>query len=685
MSTESPAGDAGPRARPLRVLLAMPRPLLTLLDEEEGEWVPLTAWDVVDGLSEVLPLHRMWKIEVVETALRGSGAAMAVCVLYQPTRDNLREVLRADYDVAVIDTHGDDDGALYFEGPHGESHPIPPDELGEFLALGSVRLAVLSACYSAAARRALHAAGIPAVVGMSETVREDAARAYLSTFLGCLARGDRLEEAHDHGREVLRERWGARLGEDELPQLVAPADVCGECLMEPGVAGDYVRLQEPPVEPRPPALPIRLRGRAADQVVVQSKLLSVLPPGDVSPLVTLYGWGGVGKTALAQAVAYWCWERAIFPGGVRFVRLANLGVGLETLADRLLRAFRAPAFAPVPAPDSGTDEEMQYQSRVAALCDVLKDAPTLIVLDNFEAACAGENGERNLALVAELHARCPGLHILITGRRAPLGFAGELSYGLRPLARKAAVELFRDRALGAGKMLLHAERTIVAEICELLDRVPLHIRLVATRMRSDESPAAILDGLRDTERRHHLTATDLPDMLPHQRSRALAFRYTYDHLDEHSQRLWVVMAGVFAGAPGRADVREVYAHFKADLSLDALLLWSIVESVDGRHHVVDLARAFGRARLAEGILGEEEDGFRARHAAHYLAYAQKHRDDYAALEQALPDILAGFDFVAAGAMRDDVAVQAYLLAMEGFLIAREYANVRARWLQKAEG
>ncbi|MBN1814526.1 MAG: NACHT domain-containing protein [Anaerolineae bacterium] len=676
MSTESPAGAAGPQECPLRVLLAMPRPLLTLLDE--GEWVLLTAWDAVDGLSEVLPLHRIWKIEVVETALRGSGTAMAVCVLYHPTYDNLREALGEGYDVVVVDTHGGEDGTLYFEGPHGESHPIPPDDLGKLLMVGGVRLAVFSACYSAAACQALHTAGIPAVVGMSETVREDAARAYLNAFLGHLARGDRLEEAHDCGRDVLRERWGARLGEDELPRLAAPAKLRHERWVEFGVTGDYVQLQEPPVEPRPPALPIRLRGRATDQVVVQSKLLSVPPTEGVSPLVTLYGFGGVGKTALAQTVAYWCWERAIFPGGVRFVRLVKLCVELETLADQLLRELRVA----VPALGPSVDEEIRYRDRVAALCGALQDRPTLLVLDNFETAHEGKNGERNLALVAELRERCPGLHILVTSRRAPLGFAGEQPYELKPLAQKAAVELFRDRALDAGKMLLHAERTIVAEICELLDCVPLHIRLVATHMCADESPAAILDGLRDEERGYHLTAVDLPDMSPHYRSRELSFRYTYDHLDEHGRRLWAVMAGVFAGAPGRADVREIYAHFKADLSLDALLLWSVVESVDGRHHMFDSAREFGQARLAEGVLGEEENDFRARHASYYLIYAQKHKDDYTALEQALLDILAGFDFVAAGATRDDEAVQGYLSAMKGFLVVQGYGDESARWLQQ---
>jgi len=682
MPMEPLSGAMDSQARSLRVLLAMPRPLLTLLGEEEGEWVPLTAWDTVDGLSEVLPLHRIWKIEVVETALRGSGTAMAVRVLYHPTYDHLRDALSSGYDVAVIDTHGDKDGTLYLEGPHGESHPIPSSELGKLLVKGGVRLAVLSACYSTTACQTLHTVGVPAVVGMSERVREDATRAYLSVFLGRLAHGDCLEETHNHGRDVLRERWGARLGEDELPRLVAPDDMCHKPLVEPGASGDYVQLREPPVEPRPPALPIRLRGRAADQVVVQSKLLQTASSAEsVSPLVTLYGFGGVGKSALAQAVAYWCWERAIFPGGVRFVRLADLCVELETLADHLLRELRIPASAF----DPSLDEEAQYRGKITALCDELKDKPTLLVLDDFDVAYTGEHRERNLALVAELRDCCSKLHILTTGRRMPLGFTGELPYELKPLAQRAAVELFRDRALDAGKMLLHAERTIVAEICDLLDRLPLHIRLVATHMRADESPAAILDGLRDEEQRYRLTAADLSEEQHYRCSRELSFRYTYDHLDEHGQRLWAVMAGVFAGAPGRADVREVYAHFKADLSLDALLLWSIVESVDGRHHMFDSAREFGLARLAEGVLDDEEGSFRARHAAHYLAYAQNHQDDYAALEQVLPDILAGFDFVAAKATRDDEMARQYLDAMGTFLSARGHGNERARWLQKATG
>ena len=675
-SSESVDVAFEPREQPLRVLLAMPRPLLTLLDDEKGEWVPITDWDAAEGSSEVLPLHRIWKIEVVEAALQGSGTPMAVHVLYHPTYDSLRLALDEGYDVVVIDTHGDASGTLYFEGPYGESRPVPLEEIGGLLAMGDVRLVVLSACYSAAARQALHEAGIPAVVGMSETVREDAARAYLSTFLGRLARGHRLDDAHEQGRDVLRERWGERLGEDELPQLAASAGFGHSLLVKPDVEGTYAQLREPPIGPRPPVLPIRLRGRATDQVIVQSKLLSSPQAAGVSPLVTLHGFGGVGKTSLIEAVAYWCWERAIFPGGVHFVRLPRKYAESEMLVDLLLRALG------LPAPDPDADEEERYRARVAALCDALAGDACLLAIDDFRAVCEGANRDSDLALVAELRGRCPKLHILVASRSGPLGFSDELPYEVEPLEAKAAVELFRDRALDAGKMLLYAERTIVAEICELLDHIPLHIRMVSTHMRSDESPAAILDGLRAAERRCPVAA----DASPHHRSRELAFRYTYDHLDEHGQRLWAVMAGVFAGAPGRADVRAVYAHFKADLSLDALLLWSVVESVEGHHHIFESVREFGRARLTEGALGEEEHDFRARHAAYYLAYAGEHRDDCDAPAQVLPDILAGFAFFAAQATQDEEDdMREYVRAVEEFLEVHGYSLQKRRWRQGIGG
>ena len=130
-------------------------------------------------------------MEAIERALREAGAPLEMRFLHHPTEAGLRRALRegAGYDVLVVDTHGHPDGSLCFEGPHGENHPLSPANLGQLLAQSGVRLALLSACYSAAACDTMRQVGVPAVVGMAESVWEDAARAYLEPFLARLARG----------------------------------------------------------------------------------------------------------------------------------------------------------------------------------------------------------------------------------------------------------------------------------------------------------------------------------------------------------------------------------------------------------------------------------------------------------------------------------------------------------------
>ncbi|MDY6999988.1 MAG: tetratricopeptide repeat protein, partial [Actinomycetota bacterium] len=568
----------------------------------------------------VLPLKRAWKIEAIEDALRRAGAPLEMRVLDHPTVAGLRQALEEGpgYDVLIVDTHGGPDGALCFEGPHGESHPLSPADLGLVLVGGGVRLALLSACHSAAACDALRDAGVPAVVGMAEPVREGAARTYLEVFLARLARGDRLDGAHARACDALRTRWAAQPGEADLPQLSASRRQQRCRMVRPGAEGAYVRLGEKPAAPglsspsggATPTPLVSLRGRELDQVLVQRMLLTPPALEDISPLVTLAGFGGVGKTALALAVARWCWERDIFPGGVFFVSLTDLRVAEgETLADRLLREFD------LPLPQVPPDQD-EYRAKVAALYQLLACDPPLLLLDNFETACADG---RNLALLTQLRQRCPGLHILVASRRASLNLPGGQVHPLHPLEERPAVEVFCDRAREVGRVVREAERGAVAAICALLNRIPLHIRLVASHARA-ERPAAILEGLHDAERRYHLTAADLPDEPAHHRSRELSFRYTYDLLDVGGKRLWAVLAAVFAGDPDRVAVRAVYGA-RADAALDELLDWQVVEREDGRHRMAEPVRDFGRARLAE--LGLERAELRARHAAHYLAVARE--------------------------------------------------------------
>lgn len=221
-------------------------------------------------------------------------------------------------------------------------------------------------------------------------------------------------------------------------------------------------------------------------------------------LVTLLGPGGFGKTRLAVEVAHSLANPGAWgpqpPAGatpaphfdlVAFVPLVTCqgaDARPEALLAALLMALRQDARGAAPL------------DQVLAL---LAARRSLLVLDNFEQlvdSCAG--------VVASLLARCPGLHLLITSRRA-LGLDGEHERPLPPLplpaddpvaredgdaaALNPAVALFVDRAraVRADFHLDADNRAAVTALVRLLQGMPLAIELAAARARS-LAPADLL-------------------------------------------------------------------------------------------------------------------------------------------------------------------------------------------------
>ena len=309
----------------LRVLVALPRPIITLLAEENGEIVPVARWERARGADTVPPLRETPKLDAVVRALQDRPVRLTL--LRHATIETLQDALRDPPHVFVLDTHGNEDGLLLFEGPCGETNPLPAAELGAMLARRGVRLAVLSACYSQVAAQAACQAGVPLAVGMAMSIYEDAAAAYLAAFLGALACGDPPRDAHQDGLARLRTRFGRRPDEAELPCLLGAGT--GQPLAA-GLSGPFENTTPPLPQPDPKLPLVRLFGRELDQVLVQRFLLQ-----DDGRLVTLTGMGGIGKTVLAHAVAHWAWQRNLFPGGVYFASLETL-TPQETVTERLM-------------------------------------------------------------------------------------------------------------------------------------------------------------------------------------------------------------------------------------------------------------------------------------------------------------------------------------------------------------
>jgi hypothetical protein len=112
---------------------------------------------------------------------------------------------------------------LFFEGPDGRAQLVSTEALEEtFGAVGtSVKLVVLSACYSEVQAQAL-LPHVGCVVGMSGAIRDDAARSFAIGFYGGLGERESVAAAYKQGCAAIRLEG---LHDGARPQLAVHVDV----------------------------------------------------------------------------------------------------------------------------------------------------------------------------------------------------------------------------------------------------------------------------------------------------------------------------------------------------------------------------------------------------------------------------------------------------------------------------
>ena len=334
-----------------------------------------------------------------------------------------------------------------------------------------------------------------------------------------------------------------------------------------------------------------------------------------SPLVTVTGPGGVGKTRLALQAA--AGQLPSFGDGAWLCELAA-AVDEETMAQAVAAVLRA-------RPRAGL-------SVAGSVVEFLRTkSGLLLVLDNCE-----HLADAAAALAADILHACRGVRVLATSRQA-LGVGGEQVFGLRPLslppagatmaaaAASDAVALFVQRAAAArGDFALSpANVAAVGEICCRLDGIPLAIELAAARVGALR-PAEIA-GLLDE--RFRLLTRGRADAAARQQTLQATVEWSYALLGEAERRVFGCL-GVFpasfdaaaavavAGAAGlqRWDVLD---------SLTGLVGKSMVAEEEGpgqtsRYRLLETMRAYARQHLAAA----EPDRLQRAHAEHYAAFAE---------------------------------------------------------------
>lgn len=359
-----------------------------------------------------------------------------------------------------------------------------------------------------------------------------------------------------------------------------------------------------------PALPTELVGRGVeiDQVI---GLL------ETERLVTLTGPGGIGKTRLALAVAAAVQDR--YDDGVVFVMLAE-----ATDAGHVERAV-AQALEMSEAVD---------QPLTATIAEHLADRHLLLVLDNFEQVHAA------VGRVAAWLSATEHVTILVTSRER-LRLSAERVYAVPGLtlpprdavsagpeavepaiAQSSALALVAARAqqVAYDFTLTPANLPAVAEICHLLDGVPLALELAAAHFDA-MTPEQLLGQLAD---RLDMLADGPHDMPTRHQTIRAAIGWSYDLLNPADRELFTAL-GVFPGGCDLAAIAAVCPTDKLTERMAGLVDKSLViaETDPGGgppFRTLRTIRAFANERLSDS---DSAVITHQRHAAHYAALAER--------------------------------------------------------------
>jgi len=336
-----------------------------------------------------------------------------------------------------------------------------------------------------------------------------------------------------------------------------------------------------------PRSPDRLIGRDEELETIGAALVG-------SPVVTLVGPGGIGKTRLALAAA-----RAA----------ADAHPGGAWLAD--LAPITSPGDVPRAVADVLGVTQRRGRTLTESIITALRSRPALLVLDNCEHVIDGA-AELAHAVVEG----CPDARVLATSRER-LRIGGERLLAVGPLdPAGAGGALFRERAVAADPAFdPQAHRAEVEEICRRLDGIPLAIELAAARASSLSPPdlLARLDGwLR-------LLTGGRRSAAGRHRTLRSAVQWSYDLLTPAERTLFRRLS-IFAGPFDLAAAEAV----AADPELDVLgvddLLGGLVErsmlvaepgALRRRFRLLETMRQFGAEQLRAG---GELDRVADRHA-----------------------------------------------------------------------
>jgi len=377
-------------------------------------------------------------------------------------------------------------GYLLFENDEGQKNLVDAGTLGNMLTQKKVGLIILSACQSAAmggdepmssvAARLTHA-GIPAVLAMTHSVLVATTKQLFATFYESLAYGAGIGKSLDDARRHLyshpergeRQRGPDRItlklydwflpalyqGGKDTPLLTDESEVQSATAQSVAPKSNLPKLQEAVFFGRTPELWL------IERAFVQG-----------TRRLTIFGFGGQGKTYLAGEAGQWLAKTGLFQS-LCFVDYASfqgvdaVGLAITTLATVFQKSL------------------VDAQAATAALAQ----QPTLLILDNLETLSTESLSE--LLTVAKQWSEIGQCRVLLTTRTPDFHHPdypteASLIHQALPLSGLAP-----DDALAYFQWLLKLppppqvelpKRSVVLDIFKQVSFHPLSVGLVARQL-----------------------------------------------------------------------------------------------------------------------------------------------------------------------------------------------------------
>ena len=432
-----------------------------------------------------------------------------------PTRQALIDDLATSEPILFHYTgHGDVEHGtpvLCFDDGTGCMDPRQVADLAADLR-GLTYFAFLNACRTADSREpganlalSLVQHGIPAVLGTQYQVLDEAAAHFARTFYRFLAIGQHPTQALYRARLQLKNQYPRDPREWAVPVLYFAQGYTWQ-VQRPNLT------QAPP--PLEPLVPRTEQLRAPDNIIGRDRELLELARLIIhqqARIVTIRGSGGIGKTALVDALAQRL--RFHFRDGIVAISLflpdENVPLRAATVRRSLadLLGIQNPAFD---RPDAADEQEL-------VLSEALRSRPRLLLIwDNYEtvlwrlgreesdpSSAPFDEGQRAEAAAVQRLVRLlahKGVHLLFTTRQSPVGLAGEAFYPpaehghqLGGLALRDSVSLLRERV---GQRI--PSTPFLEQLAVAVGHNPLALGLAAARWaKSQDDEATFITNLRD--------------------------------------------------------------------------------------------------------------------------------------------------------------------------------------------